>query len=253
MPPYEHLGRRSAHVERRIGEHVAELVPDGATLQMGIGAIPAAVGAALRDKRDLGVHTEMFTDVVVDLVEAGAITGARKEINRGKIVTAFLMGTPAAVPVRRRQPDGRDAPRRLHQRHVRDPALPPDGRRSTPRYRDRPDRPGVRRLDRPRASTAASAARWTSCAARRWPRRAARSSPCRRRRPAAPSRASCRCWRRAPAWSPRRAHVRTVVTEYGVAELYGRSLRERATALIAIAHPDFREELTAAARRTLFL
>ena len=80
-------------VERRIGEYVAELVPDGATLQLGIGAIPAATALALRDKRDLGVHTEMFTDAVVDLVEAGVITGARKERNRGKIVTAFLMGT----------------------------------------------------------------------------------------------------------------------------------------------------------------
>ena len=80
-------------VERRIGEFVAERVPDGATLQLGIGAIPAATALALRDKRDLGVHTEMFTDPVVDLVEAGVITGARKERNRGKIVTAFLMGT----------------------------------------------------------------------------------------------------------------------------------------------------------------
>ncbi len=65
----------------------------GAVLQMGIGAIPAAVGMALRDKRDLGVHTEMFTDVLVDLVEAGAVSGAYKEINRGKIVTSFMMGT----------------------------------------------------------------------------------------------------------------------------------------------------------------
>src|SRR6185369_16934680 len=80
-------------VERRIGEHVAELVPDGATIQLGIGAIPAATALALRDKHDLGVHTEMFTDAVVDLVEAGVITGRRKERNRGKIVAAFMMGT----------------------------------------------------------------------------------------------------------------------------------------------------------------
>ena len=80
-------------VERQIGAHVAELVPDRATLQLGIGAIPAAVGEALRDKRDLGIHTELFTDTVVDLVEAGALTGAAKEINRGKIVSAFVLGT----------------------------------------------------------------------------------------------------------------------------------------------------------------
>ena len=62
-------------------------------IQLGIGAIPAATALALRDKQDLGVHTEMFTDSIVDLVEAGVITGARKERNRGKIVTAFMMGT----------------------------------------------------------------------------------------------------------------------------------------------------------------
>ena len=91
--PYEHLSPPIGDVERRIGEFVAELVPDGATVQMGIGSIPAAVALALRDKRDLGVHTELFTDPVLDLVESGAITGAEKEINRGKIVSAFLMGS----------------------------------------------------------------------------------------------------------------------------------------------------------------
>jgi acyl-CoA hydrolase len=93
VPPYEHLVGTFGEIERRIGEHVAELVPDGATLQLGIGAIPAATALALRDKRDLGVHTEMFTDSIVDLVEAGVVTGARKERNRGKLVTAFLMGS----------------------------------------------------------------------------------------------------------------------------------------------------------------
>src|SRR4029077_13529528 len=81
-------------VEERIGAHDAALVPDRATLQLGIGAIPAATAMALTDKRALGIHTEMFTDAVVDLVEAGVVTGAAKERNRGKIVTSFLMGSP---------------------------------------------------------------------------------------------------------------------------------------------------------------
>src|SRR5580765_2646678 len=93
LPPYTYSSGVIGEVERRIGEFVADLVPDGATLQLGIGAIPAATALALRDKRDLGIHTEMFTDAVVDLVEAGVITGARKERNRGKIVTAFIMGS----------------------------------------------------------------------------------------------------------------------------------------------------------------
>ena len=93
VPPYAHAMGEIGPVERLIGEFVADLVPDGATLQLGIGAIPAAVGAALGGKRDLGIHTEMFTDSVVDLVEAGVVTGARKERNRGKIVAAFMLGT----------------------------------------------------------------------------------------------------------------------------------------------------------------
>src|SRR4029079_10645494 len=93
VPPYEHAVGELGEVQRRIGQFVADLVPDGATLQLGIGGIPAATALALRDKRDLGIHTEMFTDAVVDLVEAGVINGARKERNRGKIVTAFVMGS----------------------------------------------------------------------------------------------------------------------------------------------------------------
>ena len=68
-------------------------MPDGATLQMGIGAIPSAVANALTDKRDLGIHTEMMTDVVLDLVEAGVVTGARKEVNAGRVVATFMLGT----------------------------------------------------------------------------------------------------------------------------------------------------------------
>ena len=93
LPPYDHQPPAIGEIERRIGANVAELVPDGAVIQMGIGAIPAAVGLDLVGKRDLGIHTEMFTDTLVDLVEAGAVTGSRKEINKGKIVTAFMMGT----------------------------------------------------------------------------------------------------------------------------------------------------------------
>src|SRR3954471_3929256 len=92
--PYEHPVGPIGEIERRIGEHVADLVVDGATIQLGIGGIPAATALFLRDKRDLGVHTEMFTDSVVDLIEAGVITGSLKERNRGKVVAAFVMGTP---------------------------------------------------------------------------------------------------------------------------------------------------------------
>lgn len=80
-------------VEKAIGQHCAELIDDGATLQLGIGAIPDAVLYFLRDKKDLGIHSEMISDGVVELVEAGVITGQAKAINKGKITVAFLMGT----------------------------------------------------------------------------------------------------------------------------------------------------------------
>ena len=83
----------SSAVQERIGELVAELVPDEATLQLGIGGLPNAVLAKLGDKRDLGIHSELFSDGVVDLVEAGVVTNAAKSIHRGKIVAGFAFGT----------------------------------------------------------------------------------------------------------------------------------------------------------------
>ena len=91
QPPYETQRPHIGELERRIGGFIADLIPDGATLQLGIGAIPAATAELLTHKKDLGIHTEMFTDAVVDLVEAGALTGARKARNKGKLVTSFMM------------------------------------------------------------------------------------------------------------------------------------------------------------------
>jgi len=92
-PLPEHVSPAPSDIERRIGEHVASLVEDGATLQIGVGEIPNATLACLYDRRDLGVHTEMFSDGVVDLVEAGAITNDMKTVMPGKIATSFVLGT----------------------------------------------------------------------------------------------------------------------------------------------------------------
>src|SRR5256712_2694397 len=92
--PLHEVGRQVPNqMQREIGRHVAELIEDGATLQLGIGAIPDAILQALTDRRDLGIHSEMFSDGVIDLVERGVITGARKNIDRGKIVASFAMGS----------------------------------------------------------------------------------------------------------------------------------------------------------------
>src|SRR5258708_17341303 len=78
---------------RQIAEYVAALVEDGCTLEFGIGRIPQALLGFLKGKKDLGVHTEMITDGIIDLIEAGAVTGARKTLDRGKVVTSFAVGS----------------------------------------------------------------------------------------------------------------------------------------------------------------
>ena len=247
IPPYEHRDPDIGDVERRIGQYVADLIPDRATIQMGIGAIPSAVGLALRDKKDLGVHTEMMTDVVVDLVEAGVITGRAKERNRGKIVATFMMGTE-----------------RLY-RFVDD----------NPMVEMRPtdftnDTHVIRSFSRMTAINSAIEVDLTGqvCADSIGHRmysgvggqmdfiRGAALAPEGRAIIALPSTAARGASTRivsslneGAGVVTTRAHVRTIVTEWGVAELYGQSLRERAKRLIGIAHPDFREQLTAAARR----
>jgi 4-hydroxybutyrate CoA-transferase len=89
LPP-PHISK----VEEKIGQNVAEIIENGSTLQMGIGAIPDAVLAFLKDKCDLGIHTEMFSDGVLDLIAAGVINNQKKTFHHGKIVASFLMGTP---------------------------------------------------------------------------------------------------------------------------------------------------------------
>jgi 4-hydroxybutyrate CoA-transferase len=244
--PYLHPDPPVGEVELRIGEHVAELVQDGATLQMGIGAIPSAVARALGGKRDLGLHTEMFTDVVVDLVEAGVLTGKKKEINRGKAVATFCMGTE-----------------RLY-RFIDD----------NPMIEMRPadytnDTAVIRRFRKMTAINSALEVDLTgqvcadSIGARLYSGvggqmdflRGAALAEEGRGIIALPSTAQeGKLSRIVPMLKPgagvvtTRAHVQTVVTEEGVAELHGRSVRERARALIAVAHPDHRDPLIHFAR-----
>lgn len=251
QPPHAHQMPRIGELERRIGGYVADLVPDGAVIQMGIGAIPAAVGLDLVTKKDLGIHTEMFTDVLVELVESGAVTGRRKEINRGKIVTAFMMGT-----------------QRLY-----------DFVNDNPMVEMRPvdytnDTAVIRRLRRMTSINSAIEIDLTGqvCADSIGSRfysgiggqmdfvRGASLAEDGRAVIALPATAMGGAQSRIVPFLKQgagvvttRGHVQTVVTEYGVAELHGRSVAQRARALIAIAHPDFRDELTAAARETHFL
>ena len=246
VPPYEHAVGDLGAVQRRIGEFVADLVPDGATLQLGIGGIPAATALALRDKRDLGIHTEMFTDAVVDLVEAGVITGARKERNRGKLVTAFLMGT-----------------KRLYDFVHDNPMVemrPVDFTNDTHVIRGFSRMTAINsaiELDLTGQVVADSIGRrmYSGIGGQMDFMRGAGLATEGRAIIALPSTAAGGAASRIVPFLQEgagvittRGHVRTVVTEWGVAELFGKTLGERAEALIGIAHPDYRDELTSAAR-----
>ena len=92
-PLFELASRQSTPDAEAIGRHCSAIVEDGATIQMGIGAIPDAVLAQLGGKNDLGVHTEMFSDGLLPLIESGVVNGRRKTLHRGKIITSFCMGT----------------------------------------------------------------------------------------------------------------------------------------------------------------
>jgi 4-hydroxybutyrate CoA-transferase len=245
-PLPEHLPAAESPEIARIGELVAELVPDGATLQMGIGAIPDAVLSRLTARHHLGVHTEMFSDRLVDLVESGAVTNARKSVLPGRILTSFVMGS-----------------RRVFDFVDDNPEVQFEGCDLTN------DTARIARNPRVVAINSALQVDLTGqvCAdsiGRRiysgiggqmdFIRGAARSAG---GKPviALPSTAAKGTVSRiAPTLDAgagvvtTRGHVHWVVTEYGAVNLHGRSVRERADLLIGIAHPDFRAELARAAR-----
>jgi len=246
LAPYEHPQSPVGDVEERIGAFVADLVDDGATIQMGIGAIPAAVGLQLRGKRDLGVHTELFTDVLVDLIESGAVTGRAKEVNRGKVVSSFMLGT-----------------QRLY-RFVDD----------NPMIEMRPvdytnDTAVIRRFRRMTAINSAIEVDLTgqvvadSIGSRFYSgvggqmdfMRGAGLAEEGKAIIALPSTAARGTVSRIVPFVQHgagvvttRAHVHTVVTEWGVAQLWGRSIQQRVMELIRIADPRFRDALEHEAR-----
>ena len=238
-------------VDTQIGAYVAERIPHGATLQAGIGAIPNAVLAHLRDHRDLGVHTELLSDGIIDLVECGAVNGVAKRNNRTKVIGAFALGT-----------------RRLHDflhdngavelwpvRYVNDP-------------RRIATEPGFVSINATLsvdflgqcASETIGGRYWSSSGGQADFARGAmyseggqgfvvlRSTA----QHGTVSRIVPQLGTGEVVTTPKNT-VDQVVTEYGVAELRGRTIAERTRALIAIAHPAFRDELSAAARRLGYL
>src|SRR3972149_9346070 len=228
----------------KIAGYIAEMIPDGATMQMGIGAIPDAVLKYLYDKKDLGVHSELFSDGVIDLFEAGVINNSRKTLHSGKIVAGFILGTTRLY----RWVDGNPIIYLHKTEYVNDPFV-------------------IAQNERMVAINSAIEVDLTGqvCADSIGPKLysgvggqvdfiygASRSKggvPI----IALPSDTMLKDGTRISRITPMlkqgagvvttRNHVRFIVTEYGVADLYGRTIRQRARALINIAHPDFRKDL----------
>lgn len=239
-------------VERAIGRQIAELVDDGSTLQMGIGGIPDAALAEMFDKQDLGVHTEMFSDRVVDLVEAGVINNSRKTVHHGRLVTSFVNGSQRLFDFVDNNPAVEFHP----CDYTNDTAL-------------------IRKHDRMVAINSALEIDMTGqvCADSIGTRiysgiggqmdfiRGAALS--REGKPiiALPSTAKKGTMSRLVATLKpgagvvtTRGHIHWVVTEFGAVNLHGLSLRQRGEAMISIAHPDFQSELRNSLKdRNLFL
>jgi acyl-CoA hydrolase/RimJ/RimL family protein N-acetyltransferase len=250
-PLGEHPPEPLDEVARAIGRHVASLIPDGATIQTGIGKIPDAVLAELHDRRDLGVHTEMLSDGIMALARAGVATGRRKTVLPGKMVTSFIMGSAALYEWAHDHPGIEMRP----SEYTNDPTV-------------------IARHDGMVSINSAIAVDLTGQVAADtvmgrffsgiggqvdFIRGAARSHGGKAiiaiRSTAKDDKVSriCPAFDEGTGVVTSRGDVRYVVTEFGVADLWGKSIRERAKALIAIAHPKFRDQLLEAAKQRRYV
>ncbi len=241
-------------LSKAIGRHVASLIEDGATLQMGIGAIPDGVLLFLREKRDLGVHSELFSDGAVDLYEAGVITNEKKTLHPGKMIAGFLLGTNRLYEFADNNPVVELHP----SEYVNDPRVIAQNEKMVAinsaievdlTGQVCADSIGTRlfsgtggQLDFIRGAT-----------------RAKGGKPIIALPSLAESRSGARFSRIVPTLKPgagvvtTRNDVHFVATEFGVADLYGQTIRQRARALINIAHPEMQEDLERAARELNYL
>jgi len=240
-PILETPRRALSDIEIRIGSHIASIVEDGATLQMGIGAIPDATLAALSGHKDLGIHSEMFSDGVIDLVEKGVINGRKKRSHKEIIVASFLIGN-----------------RKLYDFVDDNPLvamLPSDYVNDTREIRRNPRVTAINsalEIDMTGQVCADSIGQkyYSGVGGQMDFIRGAALSEGGKPIIALPSTTSKGLSRIVPQLKmgagvvTTRAHVQYVVTEFGIVDLHGKNLRQRAEALASIAHPDFREEIS---------
>ncbi len=233
--------KRLLEVYDRIGLYIAEMIEDGSTLQMGIGAIPDSVMKYLKNKKDLGVHTEMFSDGIIELVEEGIINGEQKSIHHGKIIAGFCLGTRKAYDFIDNNPIIEFHP----QEYVNDPFVIAQNKKMIAiNSAIEIDLTGQV------CSDSMGTKFYSGIGGQVDFIRGAAHSEGGKPIIALPSTTKDLKYSRiVPMLKPgagvvtSRGDVHYVVTEYGVAQLFGKSIQERAKSLINIAHPNFRDKL----------
>lgn len=246
LPILENVPHPPDETASRIGKHIASLIPDGATLQVGIGTIPDAVLHFLYDRKDLGIHTEMFSEGLIPLIEAGVVNGRRKTLHPGRVVASFSMGSRKLYDFIHRNPIFEFHP----VDYTNDPfVISRNERMVSINSALEVDLTGQVCSDSIGASPYSGIGGQVD-----FIRGAARS---RGGKPILAIPATAKGGsisrivphlREGAGVVTSRGDVHFVVTEYGIADLYGKSLRERALALIEIAHPKFRPWLLAEAK-----
>ena len=228
----------------KIAENVASLIDDGATLQMGIGKIPNAVLSMLKSHKRLGIHTEMFSDGIIDLIESGVITGEMKKKRKFKIVSSFMLGTKRLYQFANNNP----IIEMLDISYVNDVHV----------IRQNPKVTAINSaievdLTGQVCADSIGTKMFSGVGGQMDFIRGASLSPGGKPIIAMPTLTSKGETKIVPLLKPgagivtTRAHVHYIVTEFGIANLYGKNLEERAKALIDISHPDHRESLERAA------
>ena len=230
--------------ELQIGKNCAELVEDGACLQMGIGSLPNALASQLEGHRNLGLHTEMFADGLLRLIKKGVINGAEKQIDRGKVAASFLLGSKEVYSFIDHNPDVL----MRHIEYINDVRVISSNRKATAinsaievdlTGQICADSIGTRmfsgtggQLDFVRGATLSEGGKSITAFASRTKKGRSKIVP---------------LIQPGGGIVTPRADAHWIVTEYGSVNLYGKSLQERARLLISIAHPDDRENLERAA------
>lgn len=244
-------GKELIEVYDKIGQHVASLIEDGSTLQMGIGAIPDSVLKYLKDRKDLGIHTEMFSDGIIELVENGVINGEKKTLHPGKIIAGFVLGTKRTYDFIHNNPVIEFHP----QEYVNDPFI------IAKNYKMVAINSAIEiDLSGQVCSDSIGSRLYSGIGGQVDFIRGASRSEGGKPIIALPSATKGnQISRIVTMLKPgagvvtSRGDVHYVVTEYGIAYLFGKTVQERARALINIAHPAFKDELTSYAKQNYYI